>query len=72
MARGKVVEFDYYEFGKLLRRAGDAGLRIDHLLLNPAVAGRLADAGVDRNVRGWEKASDHAPTWVELKDVAVG
>jgi len=29
MARGKVVEFDYYEFSKLLRRASDAGLRID-------------------------------------------
>lgn len=29
MARGKVVEFDYYEFNKLLRRASDAGQRID-------------------------------------------
>ncbi len=29
MARGKVVEFDYYEFSKLLRRASDAGARID-------------------------------------------
>jgi exodeoxyribonuclease-3 len=46
----------------------DAGLRIDHLLLSRAVAGRLAGAGVDREVRGWEKASDHAPTWVELAD----
>jgi exodeoxyribonuclease-3 len=46
----------------------DAGLRIDHLLLNPAVAGRLVAANVDRTVRGWEKASDHAPTWVELRD----
>ena len=46
----------------------DAGLRIDHLLLNPAVAGRLVTANVDRTVRGWEKASDHAPTWVELRD----
>jgi exodeoxyribonuclease III len=45
----------------------DAGLRIDHLLLNPVAAPRLANAGVDRNVRGWEKASDHAPTWIELK-----
>lgn len=45
----------------------DAGLRIDHLLLSPAITGRLADAGVDRNVRGWEKASDHAPTWVTLR-----
>ena len=56
--------WDYFRnaFGR------DAGLRIDHLLLNPAVAPRLVNAGVDRNVRGWEKASDHAPTWVELKD----
>src|ERR1700761_5020172 len=46
----------------------DAGLRIDHLLLNPALAGRLVAAGVDRTVRGWEKASDHAPTWVELRE----
>ena len=46
----------------------DAGLRIDHLLLNPAVAGRLTSAGVDRHVRGWERPSDHAPTWVELRD----
>lgn len=44
----------------------DAGLRIDHLLLSPMVAGRLVNAGVDREVRGWEKASDHAPVWVEL------
>jgi exodeoxyribonuclease III len=46
----------------------DAGLRIDHLLLNQAVAARLVSAGVYRDVRGWEKASDHAPTWVELRD----
>jgi exodeoxyribonuclease-3 len=44
----------------------DAGLRIDHLLLNPSAAARLARAGVDRHVRGWEKPSDHAPAWVEL------
>jgi exodeoxyribonuclease III len=62
-----------YTFWDYFRNAfgRDAGLRIDHLLLNPAVAGRLVDAGVDRNVRGWEKASDHAPTWVELKEVAT-
>ena len=46
----------------------DAGLRIDHLLLSPSIAGRLAAAGVDREVRGWEKASDHAPTWVIVAD----
>jgi len=56
--------WDYFRnaFGR------DAGLRIDHLLLNPAVAPRLVSAGVDRNVRGWEKASDHAPTWIELRE----
>ncbi|ARP89410.1 exodeoxyribonuclease III [Bordetella genomosp. 9] len=44
----------------------DAGLRIDHLLLNRALAPRLTDAGVDRDVRGWDKPSDHAPTWITL------
>lgn len=44
----------------------DAGLRIDHLLLSPALAPRLRAAGVDRDVRGWEKPSDHAPTWIEI------
>ncbi len=44
----------------------DAGFRIDHLLLSPALADRLRDAGVDRDHRAREKASDHAPTWVEL------
>jgi exodeoxyribonuclease-3 len=46
----------------------DAGLRIDHLLLNPKAAKRLVDAGVDREVRGLEGASDHAPAWIELRD----
>jgi exodeoxyribonuclease-3 len=57
-----------YTFWDYFRNAfgRDAGLRIDHLLLSPAIAPRLRDAGVDRAVRGWEKASDHAPTWVEL------
>ena len=61
-----------YTFWDYFRNAygRDAGLRIDHLLLNPAVAARLESAGVDRDVRGWERASDHAPTWVELADAA--
>lgn len=45
----------------------DSGLRIDHLLLNPQSASRLVDAGVDKWVRGREKPSDHAPTWITLK-----
>jgi len=44
----------------------DAGLRIDHLLLSPILAARLKAAGVDRAVHGWEKASDHAPAWIDL------
>ncbi len=45
----------------------DAGLRLDHLLLSPVIAPRLAKAGVDREVRGLEGASDHAPAWIVLK-----
>jgi exodeoxyribonuclease-3 len=47
--------------------ARDAGIRIDHLLLNAAAAARLEAAGVDREVRGLEGTSDHAPTWIELR-----
>jgi len=45
----------------------DAGFRIDHLMLSPAAADQLLDAGVDKEVRGRDKASDHAPTWVLLR-----
>lgn len=44
----------------------DRGLRIDHLLLNPVMGKRLKAAGVDRWVRLQDKASDHAPTWIEV------
>ena len=44
----------------------DAGFRIDHLLCSPPAADRLHAAGVDKWARGEEKASDHAPTWIEL------
>ncbi|MFN3943394.1 MAG: exodeoxyribonuclease III [Allosphingosinicella sp.] len=47
--------------------ARDAGIRIDHLLLSPRAARRLKTAGVDRETRGREGASDHAPTWVTLE-----
>jgi exodeoxyribonuclease-3 len=57
-----------YTFWDYFRNAyaRNAGLRIDHLLLNASVKPRLRGAGVDREVRGWEKSSDHAPTWIEL------
>jgi exodeoxyribonuclease-3 len=46
----------------------NAGIRIDHLLLSPNLVPLLKAAGVDRDVRGWEKSSDHAPTWIQLSE----
>jgi exodeoxyribonuclease-3 len=67
--RAKHPEERIYTFWDYFRQhwEKDSGLRIDHLLLNKVLAPRLVDAGVDKWVRGLEKASDHAPTWVTLK-----
>lgn len=58
-----------YTFWDYFRNAygRDAGLRIDHFLLSPTLQQRLLTAGVDRQVRGWEKTSDHAPVWIEIQ-----
>jgi exodeoxyribonuclease-3 len=63
-----------YTFWDYFRNAfeRDDGIRIDHLLLSPNLAGRLAAAGVDREVRGRERPSDHAPVWVQLADERLG
>jgi exodeoxyribonuclease-3 len=63
-----------YTFWDYFRNAygRDAGLRLDHLLLSTSLKKRLLRAGVDRAVRGWDKASDHAPAWIELADAASG
>jgi len=57
-----------YTFWHYLRRRWerDAGLRLDHLLLSPALSAGLRDARVDREARGEPGASDHAPVWIEL------
>ena len=57
-----------YTFFDYFRNAYErnAGLRIDHFLLNTEIEGRLLAAGVDREVRGWEKTSDHCPVWIEI------
>ncbi|HSP82464.1 MAG TPA: hypothetical protein VLN72_01885, partial [Gillisia sp.] len=47
--------------------ARNAGLRIDHFLLNPHLKDHLKAGGVDHEVRGWEKTSDHVPVWIELE-----
>lgn len=46
----------------------NAGIRMDHLLLNKALSAQLKDGGVYRDVRSWEKTSDHAPVWIKLKE----
>jgi exodeoxyribonuclease-3 len=55
--------FDYFRnaYGR------NAGLRIDHFLLNAQLDSRLLAAGVDHDVRGWEKSSDHCPVWITLQ-----
>ena len=58
--------FTFWDY-KRNRWHRDAGLRLDHLLVSPALAPRLRKAGVDRQVRGEEGASDHAPAWIELR-----
>ena len=52
-----------YTFWDYFRSAysRNAGLRIDHLLLSPAVAGQLVAANVDRDVRGWERRAITLP-----------
>jgi exodeoxyribonuclease-3 len=51
--------------------ARNAGIRIDHFLLNDHAEKLLVAAGVEREVRGWEKTSDHAPTWIKLASMAT-
>ena len=61
--------YTYWDY-KFNRWARDGGLRIDHILVSPALSNRIADVGVDRDVRGQEGASDHAPVWVELREAS--
>jgi exodeoxyribonuclease III len=61
--------YTYWDY-KRNRWARDAGLRIDFLLLSAQAAKRLVDAGVERDVRGEDGASDHAPAWVLLRDAS--
>jgi len=62
--RGGVWTYWDYQAGAWQR---DHGFRIDHALLSPELADRLASCGVDKAHRGREKASDHAPVWVALR-----
>lgn len=61
----RIYTFWHY---KRMRWPRNAGLRLDHLLLSSNLRDRLEDAGVDREARGLEGASDHAPVWIALSD----
>ncbi len=47
-------------------RDSDRGRRLDHIWVTPPLCGQLRTATVHRELRGWEKASDHVPVVVEL------
>jgi exodeoxyribonuclease-3 len=61
----------FYTFWDYLRNAygRDAGLRLDHFLLNEVLCSRLLSASVDKNVRAWEHSSDHAPVWIKIAEL---
>ncbi len=61
---GPAYTFWDYQAGAWQR---DAGFRIDHFLLSPVAADRLDNAGIDRDYRAREKASDHVPVWITLR-----
>ena len=61
--KGPLWTFWDYEYERWQK---DKGMRLDHLLLSPAISERVIDGGVDRWVRGETNASDHAPAWISL------
>jgi exodeoxyribonuclease-3 len=58
--------YTYWNFSYRGGYDRSSGLRMDHLLINPSLAGQLRGAGVDVETRGWQKPSDHAPAWIEI------
>lgn len=66
--RARIAAPGLYTFWDYQANAWDRndGIRIDHLLLTPQAADRLTDCGVDAEIRGREKPSDHVPAWIEL------
>ncbi len=47
--------------------AADKGRRLDHVWTTADLDGTIAGAHVSRDVRGWDKPSDHAPVTVRLE-----
>lgn len=65
--KGTEVLYSWWDY-RMLGFPKNRGMRIDHVLLSPELAPRLADAGVDREARKGKLPSDHAPVWVQLND----
>jgi len=63
-----------YTFWDYFRNAfaRNAGIRIDHFLLNARAANMLGTGGDALEVRGWDKSSDHAPAWITLAEKSKG
>lgn len=59
--------YTYWNFSYRGGYDRSSGLRMDHLLASPALAEQVQDAGVDVETRSWEKPSDHAPAWINLR-----
>lgn len=61
-------EEEIYTFYDYFRKAYErnAGMRIDHFLLSPALVDDLKSFKIEKEVRGWEKSSDHVPVWIEI------
>ena len=57
--------FSWWDY-RMLGFQKNQGLRIDHVLLSSALAGRCCAAGIDRDMRKRERPSDHAPVWAEI------
>ena len=57
--------FSWWDYRQAAFRR-NLGLRIDLTLVSDALKGATRDAGIDRTPRTWERASDHAPAFVQL------
>lgn len=57
--------FDYRSRG--FDREPRRGLRIDLILASQSLAEKCVDTGIDYDIRGMERPSDHAPVWAEFK-----
>ena len=66
--RARNIGGGHYSFWDYQANAWDRndGIRIDHHLLTPQAADRLTDCGIDAEIRGREKPSDHVPVWIDL------